>query len=233
MSEFIKSAMPSVGDLTVNDIADTFYREKCNCFGIWYEGIEFPRGNKTFFVADHRKKEMQKRVDEKYTAFPFSFSSSFLFSPSNVHCRDQDDRCLSAAVFPSASFFNHSCIPNATRFDDVNGLVAIRALYPIKAGVSNKHQVEEKKRRRGEAEAEAIAKERRKPKRREEGKGTERNSREERKRKEKRKRRADREEKLTLLLQHRTRSEFLLRRKKSPSRTSTSRIALLNLAWTN
>jgi len=81
MSRFVLASMPSVGGLQLSDIEDTFYRERCNCFGIW----------------------------------------------------DSDDRCLGAALYPTASFFNHSCIPNSSRYVDVNGVVSIKALYPIPA----------------------------------------------------------------------------------------------------
>jgi len=59
---------------------------------------------------------------------------------------DADDRCLAATVSPIASFFNHSCAPNASRSDDVNGVVGIRAAHPIRAGdevtisyINNRH----------------------------------------------------------------------------------------------
>ncbi len=35
MSEFVMRILPSTGGLTLSEIEDTFYREKCNCFGIW------------------------------------------------------------------------------------------------------------------------------------------------------------------------------------------------------
>jgi hypothetical protein len=84
MARFVKKIFPKpyIDEFTEEEIYGMFFREKCNCFGIW----------------------------------------------------DQKDRCLASAIFPSASFFNHSCVPNCTRFPDHAGLIAIRALYPIPAG---------------------------------------------------------------------------------------------------
>lgn len=82
MSAFTRSIMPAYLHASEQEIADLFYRERCNCFGIW----------------------------------------------------DTEDHCLASAIFPVASFFNHSCIPNCTRYPDVTGCISIRALYPIPAG---------------------------------------------------------------------------------------------------
>jgi len=84
MAAHVRKICPknSLSDLTDADIENLFYREKCNCFGMW----------------------------------------------------DESDRCLASAIFPIASFFNHSCVPNCTRYPDVNGCIAIRTLYPVPAG---------------------------------------------------------------------------------------------------
>ncbi len=68
--------------LRAEEIMDLFYREKCNCFGIW----------------------------------------------------DLQDQCLASAVFPIASFFNHSCVPNCSRFPDITGLISVRTLHGVPAG---------------------------------------------------------------------------------------------------
>lgn len=74
MSAFTRSILPAECTATEQDIADLYYRERCNCFGIW----------------------------------------------------DEDDNCLASAIFPIASFFNHSCVPNCTRFPDVTGCISVR-----------------------------------------------------------------------------------------------------------
>jgi len=73
---------PEVNYFDDEEIYALFFREKCNCFGIW----------------------------------------------------DYKDRCLGSAVYPTASFLNHSCAPNCTRFPDQNGLISVRTLYPLPAG---------------------------------------------------------------------------------------------------
>lgn len=77
MSAFVRKIMPAYCSVTEKDIADLFYRERCNCFGIW----------------------------------------------------DTNDNCLASAIFPIASFFNHSCVPNCTRFPDVTGCISVRASF--------------------------------------------------------------------------------------------------------
>jgi SET and MYND domain-containing protein len=81
MTEHVFHIMPSL-DRKDEDVSLTFYRERCNCFGIW-----------------------------------------------NKH-----DHCLASAIFPTASFLNHSCAPNCSRATDETGLISITALYDIPAG---------------------------------------------------------------------------------------------------
>jgi len=116
-------------------------------------GLQFyePTFEDTFSLIDNEsntredvKNAVQAMAEHTFNIFPKEESLGatqrdifLLFLKERCNCFgiwNPDYKCLASAVYTSASFFNHSCFPNCTRYPDAEDLISIRALYEIKKG---------------------------------------------------------------------------------------------------